>query len=90
MDWVTFSVQWLHVLLGIVWFGYSLALAIFFIPAISRLSIPSQRQIGAALGEHAKPIIDVIAPSSGEADTERPGHRARAVRVARVSGPPPG
>jgi uncharacterized membrane protein len=63
MDWVTFSVQWLHVLLGIVWFGYSLALAIFFIPAISRLSIPTQRQIGAALGERAKPIIDVVAPA---------------------------
>ena len=63
MNWITFSVQWLHVLLGIVWFGYSLALAIFFIPAISRLSIPTQRQIGAALGEHARPIIDVVAPS---------------------------
>jgi uncharacterized membrane protein len=63
VNWITFSVQWLHVLLGIVWFGYSLALAIFFIPAISRLSIPTQRQIGAALGERAKPIIDVVAPS---------------------------
>ena len=63
MNWVTFTVQWLHVLLGIVWFGYSLALAIFFIPAISRLSIPTQRQIGAALGEGARPIIDVVAPA---------------------------
>jgi hypothetical protein len=45
------------------WFGYSLALAIFFIPAISRLSIPTQRQIGAALGEGARPIIDVVAPA---------------------------
>ena len=63
MNWVTFVVQWLHVLLGIVWFGYSLALAIFFIPAISRLSIPTQRQIGAALAERATPIIDVLAPS---------------------------
>ena len=63
MNWLTFLVQWLHVLLGIVWFGYSLALAIFFIPAVSRLSIPTQRQIGAALGERATPIIDVIAPA---------------------------
>jgi putative copper export protein len=63
VDWVTFGVQWLHVLLGIVWFGYSLALAIFFIPAISRLPITTQRQIGAALGSHAAPIIDVVAPS---------------------------
>ena len=63
MDWVTFAVQWLHVLLGIVWFGYSLALAIFFIPAVSRLPIITQRQIGANLGSHAKPIIDVVAPA---------------------------
>jgi putative copper export protein len=63
VNWLTFAVQWLHVLLGIVWFGYSLALAIFFIPAVSRLSIPTQRQIGAALGERATPIIDVIAPT---------------------------
>jgi putative copper export protein len=63
MNWVTFAVQWLHVLLGIVWFGYSLALAIFFIPAISRLSIMTQRQIGAELAERATPIIDALAPS---------------------------
>lgn len=63
MNWVTFSVQWLHVLLGIVWFGYSLALAVFFIPAISRLPITTQREVGAALGERAKPIIDVVAPA---------------------------
>ncbi len=63
MDWITFAVQWLHVLLGILWFGYSLALAVFFIPAISRLPITTQRQVGAALGEHAKPIIDVVAPT---------------------------
>ena len=63
MDWVTFVVQWLHVLLGIIWFGNSLALAVFFIPAISRLSIPTQRQIGAALADRATPIIDVLAPA---------------------------
>jgi hypothetical protein len=63
VNWVTFGVQWLDVLLGIAWFGYSLALAIFFIPAISKLPLPTQRQIGAALAEHAKPIIDVLAPT---------------------------
>jgi putative copper export protein len=62
MNWLTFGVQWLHVLLGIVWFGYSLALAIFFIPAVSPLPITTQRQIGANLGARATPIIDVIVP----------------------------
>jgi uncharacterized membrane protein len=63
MDWLTIVVQWLHVLLGITWFGYSLALAIFFIPAINRLPIVTQRQIGSALAERGTPIIDVLAPS---------------------------
>jgi hypothetical protein len=63
LDWVTFAAQWLHVFLGIVWFGYSLALAIFFIPAISHLPITTQREIGASLTKRAVPIIDVIAPA---------------------------
>ncbi len=49
MNWFTFSVQWLHVLLGILWFGYSLALAVFVIPALNRLPITTQREVGAAL-----------------------------------------
>ena len=63
MDVVTIVIQWVHVLLGIIWFGYSLALAIFVIPALSRQPIPAQRQMGIALGERATPIIDVLAPS---------------------------
>ncbi len=35
MNWNAFIVPRLHVLLGITWFGYSLGLAIFFIPASS-------------------------------------------------------
>jgi uncharacterized membrane protein len=63
VNWVTFGVQWLHVLLGIVWFGYSLALAVFVIPAVSSLPITTQRQIGAALTKHATPIIDALMPA---------------------------
>ena len=63
MDWVTFIVQWLHVLLGILWFGYSLALAVFVIPAISPLPIPVQRQIGENLAKRATPILDVVVPT---------------------------
>ena len=63
MDWVTYIVQWLHVLLGILWFGYSLALAVFFIPAISPLPIPVQRQIGENLAKRATPILDVVVPT---------------------------
>jgi len=63
VDVLTFGVQWLHVLLGITWFGYSLALAIFFIPAINRMPLTTQRAIGMALGDRATPIIDVLAPT---------------------------
>jgi putative copper export protein len=63
MDWITFGVQWLHVLLGIVWFGYSLALAIFFIPAMSRLPITTQRTLAEGLRARGEPIIDVVAPA---------------------------
>ena len=62
MNWVTFGVQWLHVLLGIVWFGNSLVLAVFVIPAMSTLSITTQRQIGVALAKRATPILDVVVP----------------------------
>jgi len=63
VNWVTFGVQWLHVLLGIVWFGYSLAMAIFVIPVLSSLPIPVQRQIGAGLGARTEPILDVLVPT---------------------------
>ncbi|HEX2141035.1 MAG TPA: hypothetical protein VHK28_02000 [Candidatus Limnocylindria bacterium] len=63
MDWVTFGAQWLHVIFGITWFGYSLAMAIFIIPALNRLPIPVQRQFGTALGARTEPIIDVLAPT---------------------------
>jgi uncharacterized membrane protein len=63
VNWVTFAVQWLHVLLGIIWFGYSLAMAIFVIPVISSLPIPVQRQIGARLGSRTEPILDVLVPT---------------------------
>jgi hypothetical protein len=62
MNWLTFVVQWLHVLLGILWFGYSLALAVFFIPAISPLPIPVQRQVGENLAKRATPILDMVVP----------------------------
>ena len=44
MNWIAFIVPRLHVLLGITWFGYSLALAIFFIPASSSCALGSESQ----------------------------------------------
>ena len=63
MDWLVFGVQWLHVLLCILWFGNSLALVAITSPAINRLSIPAQREIGGHLGRRGERVIDVVAPA---------------------------
>ena len=63
MDWVLFGVQWLHVLLGIFWFGNALAVAAILIPAISTLPIPTQRQVGGRYADIAERTFKVVAPT---------------------------
>lgn len=63
MDWVVFGAQWLHILLGILWFGNSLALATITIPAINRLSLLGQREIGSHLNFQAQRVFHVVAPA---------------------------
>jgi uncharacterized membrane protein len=61
MDWSTFVVQWLHVGLGVLWFGTVLYNAVILVPAISRLPLGDQRKIGSAIGEQAFKIIRPVA-----------------------------
>ena len=63
MDWFLFGVQWLHVLLGIFWFGNALAVAAFLIPAVSTLPIPTQRQVGGRYADIAERTFNVVAPA---------------------------
>jgi uncharacterized membrane protein len=63
MDWVVVAVQWLHVLLGIFWFGNALVLDVIVIPAINRLPIVRQREISSYIGSRATPIFHVVVPS---------------------------
>lgn len=63
MDWIVFGVQWLHVLLGILWFGNSLVLAAVIIPAISRLPLLAQREIGSHIGDQGQRVFEVVAPA---------------------------
>ena len=63
MDWVVFVVQWLHVLLAILWFGNSLSLAAVIIPALNRLPLVNQQQVGAVLGERGVRVFDVVGPA---------------------------
>jgi len=63
VDWLVFGVQWLHVLLAILWFGNSLSLAAVVIPAISRLPLVRQQEIGAQLGERGVRVFDFVGPA---------------------------
>ncbi len=62
MDWMVVVVQWLHVLLGILWFGNALALAVIVIPALNRLPMTRQREIGSAIGLRSNRIFQVVVP----------------------------
>jgi uncharacterized membrane protein len=62
MDWLVFAIQWLHVLLGIIWFGNSLILALILIPTLNAFPVPVQREVGGRYGERSTRLIDVVAP----------------------------
>jgi uncharacterized membrane protein len=62
VDWLQFVVQWLHVLLGIFWFGSALYVDVILIPAINHLSLEKQREIGAALGVRGTAVFRVVVP----------------------------
>jgi len=63
MDWIVVAVQWLHVLLGILWFGNALTLDVIVIPAINRLPIVAQRDVSSYIGARATPIFHVVVPT---------------------------
>ena len=61
MNWVQFGVQWLHVLLGIVWFGYALSIYFLVSPAIVALPEPPQRETWGRLGALAARVLPGVA-----------------------------
>ena len=61
MDWTLFAVQWLHVLLGITWFGAAITANLIFVPALSRLPLDRQREAGGPYGEVSQRIIPPVA-----------------------------
>ena len=62
MEWVVIVVQWLHVLLGVLWFGNALAVATILIPTVNVLPLPIQRQVGGGYGDRATRIFEVVVP----------------------------
>jgi uncharacterized membrane protein len=61
VDWALFAVQWLHVLLGITWFGAAITGNLIFIPALSRLPLDRQREVGGPYGEISQRVIPPVA-----------------------------
>jgi uncharacterized membrane protein len=63
MDWLQFAVQWLHVLLGILWFGYALTMYFLVSPALMELPESQARittsRLG-AIGARVFPIVAVL------------------------------
>jgi uncharacterized membrane protein len=63
LDWLQFGAQWLHVILGITWFGSVITANFILIPALNRLPLERQREIAVAYGEVAERVIGVVAPT---------------------------
>ena len=57
MNWVLFGVQWLHVLLGLFWFGYSLAVYFLVAPALVAMPEAAQRDVWGRLGTLAARVL---------------------------------
>ena len=60
MNWLQFSVQWLHVILGMLWLGGALYTNFVVIPALGRLPLPMQREVGMHIGEIAGKLFTVV------------------------------
>ena len=61
MDWGTFIVQWLHVGLGVLWFGAVLYNAFILVPALTRVELGEQRRFGGAIAEQGFRVIRPVA-----------------------------
>ena len=61
MNWLTFSVQWLHVLLGIVWFGYAISIYFLIAPALAELPEGQGRITNSRLGEIGRRVFPIVA-----------------------------
>jgi len=62
MDWLLFAVQWLHVLLGITWFGYAISMYFLVGPAIMQMPEEQQRNLFGKLGAAGR-VFPVVGTS---------------------------
>ena len=57
---LTIIVQWLHVILGVFWFGSNLYTNIVVIPAVGTLPLTEQQKIGGLLGPASARVITPV------------------------------
>lgn len=60
MDWLQFAVQWTHVLLGVLWFGYALSTYFLISPALARLPEEQQRASARYMGELGAKVFPIV------------------------------
>ena len=61
MDWLQLAVQWLHVFLGVFWFGSTLYVDFVLIPGLQTLTPGKAREAGAAVGAQGVKVILPVA-----------------------------
>lgn len=57
----TIIMQWLHVILGIMWFGSSLYATFVLFPALANVPLGEQQKVGGILGQHTAKVIGPVA-----------------------------
>ena len=60
MNWLTFGVQWLHVLLGIVWFGYAISMYFLISPALAEIPESQGRVTNSRLAQIAARVFPIV------------------------------
>ncbi len=53
--------QWLHVILGIMWFGSSLYATLVLFPSLANVPLGEQQKIGGLLGQQTSKVIGPVA-----------------------------
>jgi uncharacterized membrane protein len=59
--WGLIIIQWLHVFLGIFWFGSSLYLNFMVVPVLLKLPLSQQREVGIPLGARSNQVLPLVA-----------------------------
>jgi uncharacterized membrane protein len=59
--WGLIVIQWLHVFLGIFWFGSSLYLNFMVVPVLLKLPLGQQREVGIPLGARSNQDLPLVA-----------------------------